>query len=275
MIRNATRGELAEMADWAAAEGWNPGLEDADAFWGADPQGFFVSLHEGEIAACISVVNHSASFAFLGFYICAPQHRGKGLGLALWAHAMAHAGTRTVGLDGVEDQQANYARSGFVRTGATTRFAGRMTAESAPQTCRLARAEDLPTLIALDRAAVGIDRPDFLAGWCAPSRTRQTFVLDTQDAITGFATIRACREGAKIGPVIAPDAASAMALIRTAAARYPSGPHFVDVPSACAALQAQLRQLGFETAFETARMYKGSPPGGDGSEWAIASMELG
>src|SRR3712207_6914266 len=31
------------ILDWAAAEGWNPGLRDADAFWAADPDGFMLA----------------------------------------------------------------------------------------------------------------------------------------------------------------------------------------------------------------------------------------
>jgi hypothetical protein len=34
-VRPATRAELDRMVDWAAAEGWNPGLADADPFWAA------------------------------------------------------------------------------------------------------------------------------------------------------------------------------------------------------------------------------------------------
>ena len=40
-IRNLTRSELDMAVQWAADEGWNPGLQDAGAFWAQDPQGFF------------------------------------------------------------------------------------------------------------------------------------------------------------------------------------------------------------------------------------------
>ena len=32
--------DVVRAADWAAAEGWNPGLSDAVAFQAADPTGF-------------------------------------------------------------------------------------------------------------------------------------------------------------------------------------------------------------------------------------------
>ena len=121
-FRTATLPELSRILDWAADEGWNPGIEDAEAFFAADPGGFFVADHDGTPVAAISVVNHSDSFAFLGLYICHPDWRGTGLGFALWTHAIAHAGGRTIGLDGVPAQQDNYARSGFELAGRTRRL---------------------------------------------------------------------------------------------------------------------------------------------------------
>src|SRR3712207_9059113 len=41
--RPMRRPELDLALDWAAAEGWNPGLRDADAFWAADPEGFLLA----------------------------------------------------------------------------------------------------------------------------------------------------------------------------------------------------------------------------------------
>ena len=111
--RTASIQDLYLILDWAAEEGWNPGWDDAAAFHAADPKGFFLALDDSEPVAAISVVNHSDTFAFLGLYIALPSHRRKGIGLGLWRHAIKHAGDRTIGLDGVPDQKANYAASDF------------------------------------------------------------------------------------------------------------------------------------------------------------------
>ncbi len=105
--------EIAIAVDWAAAEGWNPGLADAECFKTVDARGFLIGELDGAAAATISCVNYDERFAFLGFYIVRPDLRGRGHGLRIWNAAIAHAGERTIGLDGVVAQQGNYRKSGF------------------------------------------------------------------------------------------------------------------------------------------------------------------
>ena len=91
-IRAMRPKEIAIAADWAAAEGWNPGLADAACFATVDPQGFFIGELDGEPAATVSCVNYDARFAFLGFYIVREDLRGRGYGLRVWNAAIARAG---------------------------------------------------------------------------------------------------------------------------------------------------------------------------------------
>ena len=82
-IRTMTRQEVAIAIDFAAAEGWNPGLHDAESFYAADPNGFLLGLFGDEPIATISVVRYGAVFGFLGVYIVKPSHRGCGSGWRL------------------------------------------------------------------------------------------------------------------------------------------------------------------------------------------------
>ena len=175
--RQAQRTELELILSWAAAEGWNPGLGDAAVFWPADPHGFFVALDQETPVAAISVVNHTNSFAFLGLYIVLPAYRGRGIGYGLWQHAIAHAGDRTIGLDGVPDQQSNYEASGFCHAGATTRFAGPVSPKAAPG-IEVAKASDISRLITREAQASGIEKTRYLTQWFSNSADRQTFVHD-------------------------------------------------------------------------------------------------
>jgi GNAT superfamily N-acetyltransferase len=268
IVRQMTLDDLSTVLGWAREEGWNPGLDDAPAFLAADPQGFFLAELAGQPAAAISVVNHDAAQAFLGLYICRPAFRGQGVGFTLWQHALEHAGMRAVGLDGVPDQQENYARSGFRRMGRTIRFRGQVA--GARTGVRAAGPEDLPGLIAADRAAVGHARDRFAQRWFKGTATRRTLL----GAAGGFATFRQCHEGIKIGPFQAPDKAAALDLLAGRPEGW-QGPLFVDVPEG-SALQGLVEDLGFEPVFQTARMVRGIPPAASPPEFhAVATLELG
>lgn len=262
--------DLGTALDWAAREGWNPGLDDAAAFHAADPEGFFLAEEDGTPVAAISVVNHSGAMAFLGLYLCRPEHRGRGIGLALWRHALAHAGERSVGLDGVPDQQANYARSGFVRAGETTRWTGAVRPQRDPGV-RAVRPGDVPGLIDREAAASGVRKVAYLTAWFTDTATRRTLVLDDGG---GFATVRQCRSGAKIGPLVAEDGAAAERLIGHAATLF--GPDLtLDVPASSVGLTGVCAGAGFAAGFETARMYRGPAPVAGHPVYAVASLELG
>src|SRR5689334_8157743 len=132
-IRPMRHDEIAIAVDWAAAEGWNPGIADAACFATVDPKGFLIGELEGETAATISCVNYNASFAFLGFYIVRADLRGRGFGLQIWNAAIAHAGSRVIGLDGVVAQQQNYQESGFKFAYANVRYGGTVAVPDAEQ----------------------------------------------------------------------------------------------------------------------------------------------
>ena len=167
-------------------------------------------------------------------------------------------------------QEAAYARAGFRRTGASVRLEGRLDPRTAAGV-RDAGPGDAAALAEWDGAATGHARGRFIRAWTAPSPTRRTVVAPEARA---FATIRRCRTGCKIGPVVASDVAMALGLIASAAALFGDGPAIVDVPEDSALGPALVAQ-GFEETFRTARMYLGSPAQGDGRGLAIASMELG
>lgn len=72
------------------------GLRDADPFFDADPEGFFLAEMDARIATAISVVDLSKALTLLGLYSCHPGFRGQGIRLALWQHSPHHAGRRPI-----------------------------------------------------------------------------------------------------------------------------------------------------------------------------------
>ncbi len=265
----ASLKDVSLMLDWAAKEGWNPGLGDADAFFATDPGGFFVAKLDGSPIASISVVNHNDAFAFLGLYIVHPEHRGRGIGLRLWEHALAHAGDRTIGLDGVPEQQANYAKSGFKIAGSTERFMGDVPRLDRGEAPPLSNDADIDWLIELEARASGVRKEAFFRQWLKASKDRTTLVSGE-----GFCTVRACREGAKVGPLVSRQHDTAIDLIASAA-KIAQGPLTIDVPNASAPLRELCIELGFTSSFETARMYLGPAKRVEAEYYAIPTLELG
>ncbi len=265
------------ILDWAAAEGWNPGLDDAGAFYQTDPEGFFLKRINGRPIAAISVVNHSHQFAFLGLYICKPEFRGQGLGLSLWTEALTHSGGRTVGLDGVPEQQTNYRASGFEPAGKTFRFQGAFTDLTGTSTARTLRSHEIPVLIERDLQQVGFDRATFLTEWLRDTKTRRTLVVEQSGALTGYATLRACREGYKIGPFSAENETVARDLLAGCAGIAGEGASvMIDVPDSYPALSSLLTAANFTVGFNTARMYRGTAPISNLSRYtSVATLELG
>jgi hypothetical protein len=274
-VRVMRPDEFGLLAKWAAAEGWNPGLSDATCFAAADPQGFFIGELNGEAAATISVVNYGDRFAFLGFYIVRPDLRGRGYGLRTWQAGIAHAGARTVGLDGVIAQQENYRRSGFTLAYRNVRHGGMVAARfAAPEVVDLATVP-LADVVADDATVFPARRTGFLRAWLgAPGHVGRALIRGGR--LVAWGVIRPCRRGCKIGPLIADDADAAAAVFDALAAAKGGGEIFLDTPEPNRAAAALARQRGLAPVFETARMYTGRiRPLALARLFGVATFELG
>lgn len=280
LIRTLTPDEVEIAVSWAAQEGWNPGRGDAAAFLAQDPDGFIGLFADDGLASVISAMTYGTAFGFVGFYICRPDLRGRGLGLAVWEAAMARLGARTAGLDGVLAQVDNYARSDFRLAHRNIRYGGLPHAPAAPRPdIKAIDALLVPAVMAFDRRHFLFDRPAFLSRWLLPSDGR-AFAACADGEITGYGVVRRCRTGHKIGPLFAPDPATALALYEAACshagAAAPGEPVFLDVPEPNAAARALAEEAGLEPVFETARMYRGAAPDLPLARiFGITSFELG
>ncbi|WP_050403220.1 GNAT family N-acetyltransferase [Bradyrhizobium embrapense] len=275
-IRHMRPSEIAIAVDWAAAEGWNPGLADASCFAAEDPQGFFIGELDGVPAAVISCVNYGAQFSFLGFYIVRPDLRGRGYGLKIWNAAIAHEHPRVIGLDGVVAQQANYQKSGFALAYANVRYGGTVTAPSAPNSGIVALTEVPMALVEADDATVfPASRPAFLRAWITtPGHVGRALMRGGR--LAGWGVIRPCRTGRKIGPLVADDRAGAETVLSALLASAGGGEIFLDVPAVNRNAVALAQDLGLSPVFKTARMYTGAiPPLRIDRVFGVTTFELG
>ena len=219
-IRPLRLDEMAMPVEWAAREGWNPGHSDAG-------------------------LDHLAD-------------------------------VRTVGLDGVVDQQHNYRRSGFVLAHRNVRYAGvaplRVVATNGRRSITLVPAADVDpsALERYDAAHFGAKRSDFLRAWTTDSSHRALVAVRGSDDgtagdgtvgdVAGDGVIRPCRDGFKVGPLFATDAATAAQLIEGLVQGVAPGAAIFLDPRTVNAEAVQLAEsLGMRPVFETARMYRGEP----------------
>jgi hypothetical protein len=257
-IRVMRPGDIALAADWAAAEGWNPGLADAACFATVDPGGFLIGEVDGAPAATISCINYDERFAFLGFYIVRGDLRGRGYGLRIWNAAIAHARPRTIGLDGVVAQQGNYRKSGFQLAYANIRYGGSVAPLPAPP-AGIVPLADVPfaSVEADDATVFPAPRAPFLRAWIS-ARGHIGRALVRDGRLAAWGVIRPCRNGRRIGPLVADDRAAAEAIFAALVAAAGPGEVFLDVPSVNRDAVALAQDHGLAPVFETARMYTGA-----------------
>ncbi|MFK0272133.1 GNAT family N-acetyltransferase [Ensifer sp. NPDC090286] len=276
-IRRASRADLDVMIEWAAEEGWNPGLGDAGPFWAADPEGYWVADGEEGPVAAISLVRYNENYGFLGFYITRPDHRGRGIGQQLWQQAISAADRRIVGLDGVVAQQENYGRSGFAYAHANIRYGGIIDVVEPPGADLLEVAPvHMPLLVDYDRRFVPARREVFLREWLKSSDGRRSVLLLRDGAVAAYGTIRACRNGFKIGPLFSDTETGADLVFRKLAAGVNGSDVYLDIPEPNASAKALCDRYNLKPVFETARMYRGPDPGLPLARiYGITTFELG
>lgn len=273
LIRRMNRADLGMAVEWAAAEGWNPGLFDADAFYAADPNGFFIAERDSEPVGCISAVSYDHTFGFMGFYIVQKELRHLGIGMQLWNASLEYMGDRTIGGDGVVVMLEKYAQFDFRIAHYNARYEGiGMGAGAALTDISMVSFAELEQY---DRRFFPAPRTAFLQSWISRpgSCGRVTFDNGT---ISGYGVIRPCYRGFKIAPLFADTPEIAGELFASLAGLAAGQPVFLDIPVCNQAAVRLVERHGMNKVFETARIYRGTPPDLPlDNTYGITSFELG
>jgi hypothetical protein len=261
IIRTATRLEVEIAVEWAATEGWNPGIHDGDCYYSADTTGFLIGLLDNEPIATISAISYGTTFGFIGFYMVTPKYRGCGYGIKIWDAALKKLHGRIIGLDGVVAQQDNYKKSGFKLTYRHLRYQG-MSDERSPINAEIVNLSALPfqTIAAYDQPFFPTARSQFMNSWInQPGCT--TLGIRRDGKLSGYGVIRICRSGYKIGPLFAdsPELAESLFLALQSSIKTKE-PIYLDVPEVNQAAVSLANSHNMKVMFETARMYAGQKP---------------
>ncbi|MGB1026153.1 MAG: GNAT family N-acetyltransferase [Rhodospirillaceae bacterium] len=289
-----TRAEAQQLFDWAAAEGWNPGLADLDIAWATDPDAF-IALREtatDALAGGGTIFRHGPGYGFMGLFILRSDLRRQGLGQRLWHWrrdrllARLESGA-TIGMDGVFEMAAFYERGGFAPVYRDLRFQGLVptsVSSSGPLEDPVVALGpgDLAAIEALDRRCFPCPRTDFLARWLGqPGAVLRGIRADasegaTGDALAAFGMTRPCRNGVKVGPLYAETPDQAEAILRALMAETGGLQMQWDLPEANPAAVALAHKIGFEEVFGCVRQYHGPAPDiALGQLYGVTSLEFG
>lgn len=259
-FRTMRKDELATAVNWAASEGWNPGLSDAECFRVVDPEGFFCAEADGKIVGTVSMVNYDDRFSFAGFYVVDPAWRAHGIGMDLYHYSLRHAGSRTVGADGVVAMVGKYEKQGDLYLHYNnSRYEG-IGGGRMPDGLTPVRDVRFADLLAYDTAHFPAMREKFLRCWIAREGHFGFARLDRDGKILGYGVRRACVNGHKIGPLFARDRACAELILDGLISGIPGEKFYLDIPVPNTAAVALVEDRKMAPVFFTARLYSVKEP---------------
>jgi hypothetical protein len=263
-IRKAKRKELDLAIEWAAKEGWNPGLHDADVFWKTDPKGYVALEKDGGVIGSGSIVSYDSKFGFMGFFIIKPEFRGQGLGTKLWFWRKNKLLSRlnkgaAIGMDGVFNMQPFYSKGGFVFSHRDLRMESIAKADSYSDKVQKITSKDFETINKYDKKCFGIDRKTFLKGWLNLKDSISYKYIDGSE-IKGYGVIRKCQKGYKIGPLFAENYEVAHELFKALSSYVPGEVIYLDIPELNKDAVKLAKIYGMKEMFGCARMYHGKAP---------------
>ena len=271
LTREANWNQTAE--DWAfvIARGLTYGARDA----------------AGRLVATAALVPYSdavagrSGLAWVSLVIVTASQRGRGVGTQMLHHCIAALRSRALTgvLDATPAGEKIYTPLGFQPVFALQRWhstggvavSGRET-QGLGERVRPLTKDGVANWVTLDTSVFGARRESLLGNLCARDASRGFELTDG----SGYALVRAGRMASYVGPVVAPHARDAIALIGSALG-VTAGPVFIDVPEAHPPVAAWLREHGFHVQRRLLRMALGdeTPRGDPARMFAIAGPEYG
>ena len=268
-----TLDDLRTTLVWAREVNWNPGKGDAEMFFAVDEKGFFMAKStSGDPIASVSGVRYGDSYGFIGFYICVPEHRGKGYGKFTFGYAIRHLEGRVIGLDAVEAQRSNYAKWGFVFAHENIRFAGVVDLGALPPSplstgeadeCVVVedvKQHHVAAVLDFDEKHVPVPRERFVRAWLsAPGHVARVAIVGKE--VKGYGVLRPGCVGSILGPLFAHSDDVAHLLIRALVAGSSRETKvYIDVPSPNQSAIELVGRLGLTKYGTIYRMYRGLAP---------------
>ncbi len=274
-IRPMSVDDLAAATELSSEQQWPHRDEDWKLF--LEMGEGLVAERDGKVVGTTLGWRFGARMATIGLVIVSPAAQGQGLGRKLMEAMIGQLGERTIVLNATEDGLPLYKKIGFVETGAVVQHQGIVPdvplADLQPGDRVRPKGKADAGLAGLYSGASGMDRQALFEALAGNSRT---VVLSRNDAPVGFAMLRRFGRGWAIAPVVAPDAASAKALILHWLAVKQGSFCRIDVPVE-SGLGPWLEGLGIPCVGSVRTMARGPAPVSESAAkiFALAAQALG
>ena len=194
------------ILDYSHTLKWTHGVMDDELYWVSDSKpgaGLYIGRLNGQPITGVGMFQHNDSYAFIGFYFCKEEHRGKGYGYKTWKVAKASLSSElNFGLDAEKPASHLYEREGFKRAwdiilytlsvSSTLKVYRNSVAIPEGVTIKPCADVNFQKLKSYTEDIIGFtfDRPSLLEKWISlPTHTALAAVTETGD-IVGFAAIR-------------------------------------------------------------------------------------
>lgn len=199
---------------------WPHRLEDWSLLLSLSRGMVAVDAGSGRLVGTVLTTPYGEDAATINMVIVDEDWRGQGLGRRLMDEAMALADGRPLRLVATSEGLPLYEKLGFREVGTVLQHQGEAGAVPpvAAEDVAPAGAEDVAAIAALDGQAFGADRRLLLERIAGVG----SFTLLRRNGVpAGFAALRDFGRGQVVGPVVAPDADGAKALIAPILAAHP------------------------------------------------------
>lgn len=221
-IRRLTPRDLSACADLSEDRGW-PREEHKWGLLLSAGKGYGIDDPEGGLGAACVVTEYGPqerpALGAIGMVLVAERHARQGIGRRLMRHVMAAMSAAPLTLHATPNGLPLYEELGFKVVGRAEMLRGHFVpngAEVPGAFTRTATAADLPALLRLDEEVFGADRTHIVTR--LPSFADQVRVAEEDGRIIGYAAAWPNMDTHVVGPLIARDTPTAMALLASLAA---------------------------------------------------------
>jgi hypothetical protein len=276
-ITSIDAGECEAVLPLSIEAGWNQTVADWRFMLG-NGRGYGVRGNDGKWEASSLVLPLGEKLAWISMVLVTRARRRGGVGTGLLRRCIAEvqASGAVAGLDATEQGRPIYLPLGFRDLYRISRWHFDAAKDGPARVgVRPLMPADLPAVLAYDHARSGMQRPALLRH-LAERQPSAAWIAEQDGRLSGVVLGREGRTASSIGPVVAENEATGLALIAKAACSVP-GPFIIDVPDAHREIRAWLQQQGAVSPRGYMRMTLGNAPRLDDPRhlFALAGPELG